>query len=220
MKYFEIEAKTPEEALSRFLSEQDIAKDYVEYEVLEEGSKGFLGFGSKNAKIKVAFDDKEFMRRKAKLTLSELLDKMGFTDYRIETSEQQGTYILNITSSESSLLIGKTAQTLDSIQFLMDKMLGSAIMDTPDIMIDVENYRKRMIKQLRDEAVKLAKNVKKSGRTQKMRPMVTMIRKEIHLAVKEIDGVTTVSRGQGNVKELLIVSEKKNRQRRKPRRDS
>ena len=65
MRYFEIEGRTADEALEKFLTEKGISKDFVEHEVIEQGSKGFLGIGSKPALIKVKFDDGEFLKRKA-----------------------------------------------------------------------------------------------------------------------------------------------------------
>lgn len=213
MRYFEIEGKTAEEAINAFLAEKNIPKDYIETEVLEQGSKGFLGFGSKTAKVKVIFNDTEFIKRKAKITLSEILDKAGFNEYNIEMNFDNPILILNIISPDSSLLIGKSAQTLDSLQFIMDKMMMHDDLGEIEIMLDVESYRRRIVKSLTEKALKLARGVKKSGRPAKMGPMVTMIRKEIHVALKEIQGITTISKGQGNVKELIIAPERRGRRR-------
>lgn len=214
MRIFEIEGRTPEEALEQFLAERKISKEFVEYEVIAQGSKGFLGIGSKPAVIKVKFDDGEFLKRKSKLLLSELLEKAGFSEFNIEAKEQDNNIILNIKSEDSSLLIGKTAQTLDSFQYILDKMLKSEDKSEIDIVIDVEDYRTRTVKQFKDKAVRLARNAVKTGRTVKLPPMVTMIRKEIHISLKEIAGITTKSKGEGNVKEILIIPE--NRVRRRP----
>jgi spoIIIJ-associated protein len=218
MRYFEIEGRTADEALEKFLTEKGISKDFVEHEVIEQGSKGFLGIGSKPALIKVKFDDGEFLKRKAKLILSELLEKAGFSDFSIEVKEQGGDIILNVKSEDSSLLIGKTAQTLDSFQYILDKMLKSDDRSDTSVVIDVEDYRLRTVKQFKEKAVRLAKNAVKTGKTVKLPPMVTMIRKEIHLSLKEVAGITTKSKGEGNVKEILIIPE--NRVRRRPPRQN
>lgn len=218
MRYFEIEGRTADEALNKFLAERRISKDFVEYEVIEQGSKGFLGIGSKPALIKVKFDDGEFLKRRSKLLLSELLEKAGFSDFSIEVKEQGSDIILNIKSEDSSLLIGKTAQTLDSFQYILDKMLKTEDRTETGVVIDVEDYRLRTVKQFKEKAVRLAKNAVKTGKTVKLPPMVTMIRKEIHLILKEVAGITTKSKGEGNVKEILIIPE--NRVRRRPPRQN
>ncbi|MCD8568250.1 MAG: Jag N-terminal domain-containing protein [Geovibrio sp.] len=170
MRHFEIEGRTAEEALDRFLAEKGISKDFVEYEVIEQGSKGFLGFGSKPALIKVKFDDGEFLKRRSKLLLSELLEKAGFSDFSIEVKEQGSDIILNIKSEDSSLLIGKTAQTLDSFQYILDKMLKTDDRTETGVVIDVEDYRLRTVKQFKEKAVRLAKNAVKTGKTVKLPP--------------------------------------------------
>jgi spoIIIJ-associated protein len=213
MRYFEIEGKTADGALNKFLTEKEISRDFVEYEIIEHGAKGFLGIGSKPALIKVKFDDVEFLKRKAKLILSELLDKAGFADYNIEVKGEEPDIILNIQSGDSSLLIGKTAQTLDSFQYILDKMLRTDEKYDINIVIDVEDYRFRTVKQFKEKAVRLARNAVKTGRTVKLPPMVTMIRKEIHISLKEVSGITTKSKGEGNVKEILIIPERRVRRR-------
>jgi|Wag4MinimDraft_13_1082653.scaffolds.fasta_scaffold00055_5 spoIIIJ-associated protein len=213
MKYFEIEAPSVDDAINKFVMENDIPKEYIEYDVLEEGTKGFLGFGKKNYLVKIYFNDKEYYKRKAKLILSEILEKSGFDDCRIEVIDNHSEYVLNIFSKDSNLIIGKMAQTLNALQFLLDKMLG--IDDDSDlkIVVDVENYRSRVVKHLTEKAQKLAEQVKKTGKTQKMASLVTIIRKEIHIALKNTEGVRTESYGNGNVKTVFIVPDKPKKKR-------
>jgi len=215
MKYFEVEGKTPDQAVNDFLTENNISKDFVEYEILEAGSKGFLGLGRKNALVKIKFNDGEFYSRKARLTLSELLEKAGFEDFSIETKNRNPDVILNVISPDSKLLIGKNAQMLDSMQFILNRMVN---WDNPDssFIVDVEDYRERVVENLKEKAIKLAKTVRRTGKPIKMGPMVTMVRKEIHMALKAIEGISTVSKGDGHLKEILIVPEKKGGRGRRP----
>jgi len=208
MKYFEVEGGTPEQAVNNFLAENDIPKDFVETEVLEAGSKGFLGFGKKTAIVKIKFNDMEFYKRKGRLVLSELLEKAGFDDFSIDVKTKHPDIVFNIISPDSKLLIGKNAQMLDSLQFILNRMLN---WNNPDgsFVVDVEEYRERVIESLKEKAVKLAKTVRRTGKPIKMAPMVTMVRKEIHMALKEIPGISTVSKGDGHLKEILIVPERK-----------
>lgn len=215
MKYFEIEGKTPETAVADFLSENNIPKDFVTFEVIEGGSKGFLGFGSKNALVKIKFNDVEFYKRKARLVLAELLEKAGFAECTIETRHRHPDVIFNIISPDSKILIGKNAQTLDAVQFLLNRMVGREDAEGTFI-VDVEDYRDRVVEQLKDKAIKLAKTVRRTGKPIKMAPMVTMVRKEIHIALKQIKGISTVSKGEGHLKEILIVPERKPGGFRKP----
>lgn len=208
MKYFEIEGKTVELAVNNFLTEKDIPKDFVEYEVLEAGSKGFLGFGSKNALVKIKFNDTEYFTRKGRLLLSELLEKAGFEDFSIEVKNRNPDIVLNVVSPDSKLLIGKNAQMLDSMQFILNRMMDWEGSDG-SFIVDVEDYRERVVETLKEKAIKLAKTVRRTGKPIKMAPMVTLVRKEIHIALKQIQGISTVSKGDGHLKEILILPEKK-----------
>jgi len=208
MKYYEMEGRTAEEAVSNFLAENDISKDFIEHEVIEEGSKGFLGFGRKNALVKIRFNDVEFYTRKGRLLLSEILEKGGFEDFSIETKMKGEDVVLNIISTDSKLLIGKNAQMLDSMQFVLNRMINWDDQERT-IIVDVEDYRDRVVDNLKEKAVKLAKTVRRTGKPIKMAPMVTMVRKEIHMALKSVQGISTVSKGDGHLKEILIVPEKK-----------
>jgi len=214
MKYYEVEAPSVEDAINKFIMEHDVPKKYIEYDILEEGNKGFLGFGKKNYQVKIYFNDKEYYKRQAKLILSEILEKSGFDDYRIEVIDNHSEYILNIFSEDSNLIIGKMAQTLNALQYLLDKMLGIGDDSDLQIIVDVENYRSRVVKHLKEKALNLAERVKKTGKTEKMASLVTIIRKEIHLALKETKGVRTESYGSGNIKTIFIVPDKPRRKRR------
>jgi spoIIIJ-associated protein len=66
-----------------------------------------------------------------------------------------------------------------------------------------------VVENLKEKALKLAKTVKRTGKPIKMAPMVTMVRKEIHMVLKDVQGISTVSKGEGHLKEILIVPERK-----------
>lgn len=213
MKYFEIDALSINEAIEKISVTHNLPKEFMQAEVIEEGSKGFLGIGRKNGLYKIKFDDVEFIKRKAKYIVSEIIEKIGVEDFRIETSEVFPNIRLNIFSKDSNILIGKTAQTLNAIQSIVDKILNIEDNSDINVIIDVENYRERMVSHLKEKASILANNVKKTGKPGKMQPMVTMIRKEIHLVLKEIKGVRSESYGNGEVKTIFVVPEKDRRKR-------
>ncbi|MGA1846117.1 RNA-binding cell elongation regulator Jag/EloR [Deferribacter abyssi] len=207
MRYYEVEGSTVDEAINNFLLQHKIPREYIEIEIIEKGSKGLLGFGKKNAKIKIKFDDNEYLKRRSKVILAEILEKAGFEDFRIELIEDYPNYTLNIHSPDSSLLIGKMGQTLEALQFLLERLLNIDEKSDIKIFVDVENYRKRVIEDLKNRAIELAKKVKKTRRVEKLPPMIPMVRKEIHTALKSISGVRTESYGDGNIKTIYIIPE-------------
>lgn len=208
MRYFEVEGDSPNELLEQFLIQQKVSKEFVEVEIIEPGSKGILGIGKKPAKIKIKFDDREFLLRKSKLYLSEILDKAGFAHYHIEVKDRNPDFILNIMTDDSNVLIGKSALTLDSLQYLIDRILKLDEQTDIRILVDVDDYRKRVIEPLKDKALKLAHGVKKSGKPAKLPPMVTIARREVHIVAKSVPGVSTVSHGDGQIKALTIMPDR------------
>lgn len=210
MRYFEVEGDRPEEILNQFVIQKNIPKEYIEMEVIEQGSKGILGFGKKPAKVLLKFNDYEYLKRKLKLYFSDILSKAGFENYTLEVRDNKPEFTINIHSEDSNLLIGKSAITLDSMQYLADRIIKSE--DTEVIaFIDVDNYRQRVIEPLKEKALRLANSVKKSGKPAKMSPMATFVRKEIHMTAKSVAGITTISHGDGQIKTITIISERKDR---------
>jgi spoIIIJ-associated protein len=216
MRYFEVEGDSPEEIYEAFLWEQKLSAEFVTMEVIEQGSKGILGLGKKLAKVKVAFNDLEFYKRKIKLYLSDILNKVGFDDYHIEVKENTPDVCLNIlTDSEEEQLIGRGAAMLDSLQYLADRVFRPT--DELRFLVDVNGYRGKVISSIVSKAVKLAHSVKKGGRPAKLQPLAAVVRREIHLAVKAVPGVTTLSNGNGVLKTISILPEKRTPYQNKPR---
>ncbi|MCX8084090.1 MAG: Jag N-terminal domain-containing protein [Calditerrivibrio sp.] len=215
MKYFEIECYDVEEGISDFLNKNKIPREFVTYEVIEQGSKGILGFGKKMSKIMIKFDEFEFLKRRAKVIIHEILEKAGFDDFQIEVKDDKPRYVFNIISPDSKLLVGKFAQTLNALQELVDRMLNIEEYPDVEIIVDVEGYRDRVTKHLTEKALNAADMVKKTGKVQKLPPMITIIRRDIHKVVNNIDGVRTESSGTGDIKTIFIVPTAKNNTRRR-----
>lgn len=214
MKYYEIECYDIDEGLTKFINENKIPREFITYEIIEQGSKGILGFGKKQTKLMVKFDDFEYIKRRAKVILHDILEKAGFSDFQIEIKEDKPKYIFNIISPDSKLLVGKFAQTLNALQELVDRMLNIENYPEIEIIVDVEGYRDRVTKYLTEKALSAVDIVKKTGKVQKLPPMITIIRKDIHKVVNNIEGVRTESSGTGDIKTIFIVPNKNNNRKR------
>lgn len=208
MRIFEVEGDSVEEIVSLFMKEKDVSSDYIKYEVIEQGSKGLFGLGKKTAKVKITYDEVEHIKKKGKLLLNELLEKAGFADAHVSAENNDNRIILNIETDTPELLIGKSAQTLDALQYVFDKMINLPEDSSVSLIVDVGYYRKRRVDENVSKALAMAEKVKRSGRPFKLPPMSSIIRKEIHIALKSIPGITTISTGEGPLKQISIVSEK------------
>ena len=140
--------------------------------------------------------------------LNELLEKAGFTDAHVSVEENDNRLLLNIETETPELLIGKSAQTLDALQYVFDKMINLSEYSEISLIVDVGFYRKRRVEENIAKALAMAEKVKKSGRPFKLAPMSSILRKEIHIALKNVHGVTTISTGEGPLKQVSIVPDK------------
>ena len=208
MRIFEVEGDSVEDIISQFTKQQNVPADYISYEVIEQGSKGLFGLGKKSAKVKISYNEAEYIKRKAKLILNELLEKAGFTDAHVSVEQTDNRIILNIETETPELLIGKSAQTLDALQYVFDKMINLPEDSEISLIVDVGFYRKRRVEENVAKALAMAEKVKRSGRPFKLAPMSSILRKEIHIALKNVPGVSTISTGEGPLKQVSIVSDK------------
>lgn len=208
MRIFEVEGDSVEDIISQFTKQQNVPADYISYEVIEQGSKGIFGLGKKSAKVKISYNEAEYIKRKAKLMLNELLEKAGFTDAHVSVEQTDNRIILNIETETPELLIGKSAQTLDALQYVFDKMINLPEDSEISLIVDVGFYRKRRVEENVAKALAMAEKVKRSGRPFKLAPMSSILRKEIHIALKNVPGVSTISTGEGPLKQVSIVSDK------------
>ena len=208
MRIFEVEGDSVEEIISQFTKQQNIPADYISYEVIEQDSKGLFGIGKKNTKVKITYNEAECVKKKAKLILNELLEKAGFTDAHVSVEENDKRLLLNIETETPELLIGKSAQTLDALQYIFDKMINLSEDSEISIIVDVGSYRKRRVEENVAKSLAMAEKVKKSGRPFKLAPMSSILRKEIHIALKNVPGITTISTGEGPLKQVSIVPDK------------
>jgi len=209
MRYFEIEGENPESIINSFIEEKKISKDFINYLVIDQGSKGILGIAKRSAKIKIEFNDEEYIKKQGKLVLSEFLDLANFPDHHITTKQNNDQIVFMIEAITPELLIGKHAITLDAIEYLLEKMLRVDYDSQLDVVVDVNSYRERSIATILDKAKRLADEVLHTGKSRKLPALNSSMRKEVHKAIKNIEGLTTLSIGEGAIKYISIMLEKK-----------
>ena len=211
MRYYEIEGDTPVSIVNKFLEDKKISKDLVTYEVIEAGSRGLLGIGKKLAKIRIEYNEEEFVRKRGKMLLSELLDLSNFPDHHIDVTIEGKRIVFAIDSTTPELLIGKQAMTLNAIEYILEKMLQLDYGKDIDIVVDVNEYRERALQSIIEKTKRFANEVKQTGKSRKLPPMNSSMRREVHQLVKEIGGLSTVSIGDGFIKQISIVPERRRR---------
>ena len=117
MDFIEVSAKSVDEALTEASITLGIPSSEIEYEVIDKGSTGFLGIGSKNAVIKVRkkFSVEENVRE----FLSSVFRAMNIeVEITVKIDEEEKLIDVELKGDDMGLLIGKRGQTLDSLQYL------------------------------------------------------------------------------------------------------
>ena len=202
MDAIEKSGKTVELALAALMQELNVSSlDKLEYEVIEEGAKGFLGFGSRDAVVrgKVKYNPEEI----AKNFLREMFVAMGIV-VEIETKRKEKQLLINLSGEDMGILIGKRGKTLDSIQYLVNLVVNKGNSPYLSVMLDTENYRQRRKETLESLAYHLAKRVKQSGQKVVLEPMNPYERRIIHSSLQNNKYVTTYSEGEEPFRNVVI----------------
>ena len=203
MKILEMTGKTIDEALENALRELKLTKEMVDYEVLEEGSKGFLNFiGTKPARIKVIVkhnykdDVEDFLRN--------LLNNMN-VKAEISIKEENESIFINLTGPKMGTIIGYRGETLDAIQYLCS-LVANKDSNSPykKVVLDTENYRKKREETLIRVAEKTAYKVRKNNRAYKLEPMNPYERRVIHSALQDNEFVYTFSEGDEPNRKVVV----------------
>ena len=202
MEYIEISAKTVEDALTEALVKLETTSDNVEYEVIEKGSTGFLGIGSKPAVIKI--------RKKCTIedNIREFLGKV-FSAMNLEVeiviTNEDSNYAVDLKGDDMGVLIGKRGQTLDSLQYLTNLAVNKNTEEHVKVKIDTEDYRNRRKETLENLAKNIAYKVKRTKRAVSLEPMNPFERRVIHSALQNDKFVTTHSEGEEPFRHVVVT---------------
>jgi spoIIIJ-associated protein len=209
MRSLEIEARTVDEAVGIACKELGVSLTEVNFEIIQEPTRGLLGFmGGKPAKVRVSVKETKStsdIAQKAAQLLQGILDRMNIPT-KVEVEENEECVLLTIQSSYTGgLLIGYRGRTLNSIQYLLNQMLGKDKTNTRSIEVEFQDYRKRrqqLISRLTKEAVRKAKDTKSSVH---MEAMGALDRKHVHLLLRDDPEVIATSVGEGPDRHIVIT---------------
>ena len=128
----------------------------------------------------------------------------------IATDERTGTLTVQLDGEDKSRAIGRDGQMLDALQTLVVAASAGVRGGGPRerILIDVDHYRTRRDDRLREDAERFAAEVIETGREIDLEPMPPRERRLVHLAVAEIDGISTESVGAGEERRVRLVPAK------------
>lgn len=121
---------------------------------------------------------------------------LGFLGFVVQIEEMQneaGGLVLQIYTEESARLIGHDGETLEAIQFLLNRLIQSKDKDAPKVMVDCEHYRSMREDKIVQRVRELAERVRITGRSLQLEPMNSYERRIVHNAFKDDPDVATWS---------------------------
>lgn len=259
----EVIAPTVEEAVAKGLSQLGLPPEAIEVVVLDVGSRGLFGLGSRQARVKLTIkdvtppvmnepvsrpvetpryapveaprsapatepapaparpatpvapaapvaDDAERTLRVARETVSELLEKMKvkatvtahFIEPESPNEDQQ--VLVDVQGDDLSILIGRRSETLNALQYIASLIVGKELEHWIPLMIDVQGYRARRDRQLRQLARRMAEQAIHTGKRQMLEPMPASERRVIHLELRDHPQVFTESAGDEPNRKVTI----------------
>ncbi len=259
----EVIAPTVEEAVQKGLSQLNLPQDAVEVEVLDAGSRGLFGLGSRQARIRLAIKPQPIANQNsispenrspagqqpaAKTraegqsappavekpasvlpdtveeqdetlsvsteVVSDLLEKMKVrarvsSTYRpSEDGGDEPAVLVNVEGNDLSILIGRRSETLNALQYISSLIVCKRLDRWVPITIDVQGYRARRERQLRQIARRMADQAIHTGRRQVLEPMPANERRLIHLELRDDPQVATESVGEEPNRKVTIFLKK------------
>ena len=211
MDYVEFSRKSVDEAITEACTTLGIESSKLDYEVIEKGSNGFLGIGSKPAIIKAR--KKEVVKDAVEEFLSKMFNAMDLSvDIQIDYDEQNRNMNIELKGNEMGILIGKRGQTLDSVQYLASLVANRESDEYVRVKVDTENYRKRRKETLENLAKNIAFKVKKTRKPVYLEPMNPYERRVIHSVLQNDRYVETHSEGEEPYRKVVVTLKRSNNQ--------
>ncbi|UCD71337.1 MAG: KH domain-containing protein [Syntrophobacterales bacterium] len=150
-------------------------------------------------------DEKEKELMWLRTTLGEIIELMGIRAH-VEAQRREDKIFLEIKGDGSGLIIGKHGQTLDALQFIINKISANRYKESREkIILDTENYRGRRVEALKNMALRLSEKAKKMRKAVTIGPLNSQDRRIIHITLSEDEDVRTEGRGEGFYKKLVIT---------------
>lgn len=230
MRSVETEGGTIDEAIDRALELLHIERARVDIEILENSSRGVLGFGGKPARIRATVrsplstaiveatgssdvsretsspsSSPEAAVETARRALGVVLEALAVKPPSSPDGVADGSWRFVVEGDGAGIVIGRHGQTLDAIEYLMSRIASHAAGQPIRITLDVEGYRERRQESLEQTARRAAEKARATGRPVTLSPMSPRDRRIVHVALSDERGVTTRSEGEGGFRRVVVL---------------
>jgi spoIIIJ-associated protein len=143
-----------------------------------------------------------------KAILEQLMLHLGFeATVEVDSGETSRLNVVGTGDEKEALgaLIGRKGERLSALQHLVNLMLSKQIGTWTRVLVDVEDYRGRRERQLRDLAQRAAARVVETGKMLQLEPMPALERRWIHLTLRDHPSVATQSIGEEPNRRVVLV---------------
>lgn len=224
-----------EEAIAAGLEVLGLSREQVEVEVLDEGSRGVLGIGSRPARVRLTPiaapppaeaapaaaetpaappplpEALKPAADTARQILDDLLRLMGLpAEIRVrqdeaDTDGEEGPLVLDIYGPGVDMLLAHKNEGLDALQRITRILVNQRVATWTNLVIDVEGYKQRRRQMLQRLARQMAERALKERRRVALEPMPAYERRIVHLTLRQFEGVRTESEGMEDRRRVVII---------------
>jgi spoIIIJ-associated protein len=217
----EFDGKDLEDALGAAVAALGRPASELDYEVVEGGRKGVFGLGARPVRIRVAGVESPEPPRPAPprrdsptapgatapsppcMALRELIGKMGF-DLEVLEERRDGTLELTVDGPDRKRLTAKDGELLSAIEFVLNRMGRRAWPGEVSVRLICRGFQSERDDELVTMIREAAAQVSRSGMPRTLRAMNPYERRVVHMTVRELPGLTTVSEGDGFLKRVRV----------------
>ncbi len=217
---------TVDEAITRGLDALNLTRADVTIQILDDGSSRQAG-ARPEARVLLTptghaplpaisqppTGEDDSAARSSAQALQEILDKMrirGRVDFRWESStaadeEPELRLILDIRGDDLGVLIGRQGETVEALQYITRLISSRETERQFNLIVDVEGYKARRERQLKQLAERMAERVAATHRPVALEPMPPHERRIVHVALRDNPNVTTESVGRGGGRKVTLI---------------
>ena len=206
--YKEFNGNTINDAIVEAVSFFGVDRERLEVEIISEGKSGIFGLvGSRKAVIRAKIrQDLGEVKRNALEILERMITPIAEAPIFESSFLDEGNLKINIeTKGDAGLLIGRDGQTLAALQYLLNRILAKQCPGLLKVELDSGAYKQQRDEHLRIMALHLAEKVKSEGRPQSTKPLNSGHRRIVHLTLHQDNMIKTRSKGEGDLKRVLIL---------------
>lgn len=217
----EFTGKSVDDAIEKGLEQLGVAREEVDVEIVREASRGVFGLGGEDALVRLSTRDSQPARAQvapaaatgdgaavAKETLETLLNGMGLNAHvetSLDTEQGEETLVLNILGHDLGILIGRRGETLHDLEFITRLLVQRRTNQQSKLTVDVESYRMRRERILRELAKRMGERVETSKQPITLEAMPPNERRIVHITLRDHPTVKTQSIGDGEHRRVMIL---------------